>query len=193
MAPNNLPRLATFLNERLDRGVQVTDNSNCTICLERLRAPSQDNYDVVRLPCQHRLHFACLLKRTEGYTGNRNKCPNCREALFELNLLPPSKEALRRMESETYYHPTALFDTGLYTYLLTFTDNEFNEQLQSRAPKGEEDYTGIPKAVRSMWIRSGLDQGTICEEHAKCDFAWLELVVAQRVRCRLEDAYMEDS
>jgi hypothetical protein len=97
------------------------------------------------------------------------------------------------MESETYYHPTALFDTGLYTHLLTFTDNEFNEQLQSRASKGEEDYMGIPKAVRSMWIRSDLDQGTICEEHAKCDFAWLELVVAQRVRCRLEDAYMEDS
>jgi hypothetical protein len=193
MATKSLPRLSTFMQERLDRNFEVTDDSNCTICLEPLLAASEKHDAVVRLPCQHIFHLACLLALTEGYTDNRNKCPNCRSALFELNLLPPEKEALKRKDGENDHNPAGHFDTHLYTRLLAFTDAEFDEQLYVHALNGEEDYTRIPKSVRSKWTRLGLDETGICEDHAIGELAWLELTVARRVMDQLKETDMEDS
>jgi hypothetical protein len=181
------------MQERLDRNVEVTDDSNCTICLEPLLVASKKHDAVVHLPCQHILHLACFLALTEGYTDNRNKCPNCRSALFELNLLPPEKEALKRKDGDNDHNPTRHFDTHLYTRMLAFTDAEFDEQLHVHALNGEEDYTRIPKSVRSKWTRLGFDKTSICEDHARGEFAWLELMVARRVMDQLREAYMEDS
>ncbi|KAH6883181.1 hypothetical protein BKA58DRAFT_374642, partial [Alternaria rosae] len=100
MAPNNLPSLEDFLDERIrqqNRNFGATGDSNCAICLERMQVDVQEpSTRLAQLPCKHILHLQCLRDMTEGYIDNRNKCPSCRQELFELNMLPPAMEALAR-------------------------------------------------------------------------------------------------
>jgi hypothetical protein len=194
MAFNSLPRLATFLVQHLERNIEATGDSNCTICFERMRTDSKNMHgNVVRLPCQHLFHFDCLVKMTEGYTQNRNKCPACREALFELNLLPPAKEALKKKAEVTFYNPNANFRIDSYKELLEYVDDQFD--IQRLAPQGREDYAGIPNRVRLIWWTHNCIEATnpICEDHHLGWDLWLELTVAERVRDRLEDANIQDS
>ena len=193
MASNNLPSLEHFLDERIRQQAQdfgATDDTNCAICLDGMQVDSQEpSTRLAQLPCQHILHLHCLLNMTQGYTDNRNKCPSCRQELFELKLLPPVREALARKEKETYYDRDASFDTKHYTELLTITDNLFDEQRRLHAT-GAECYVGIPKRVCASWIQTGLQRVIICEMHAAAESAWLELEVARRVEDQLRHASM---
>ncbi|KAI4704324.1 hypothetical protein J4E81_001390 [Alternaria sp. BMP 2799] len=193
MASNDLPSLEHFLDERIRQQAQdfgATDDTNCAICLELLQVDSQEpSTRLAQLPCQHTLHFHCLRDMTEGYTENRNKCPSCRQELFELNLLPPAREALARKEKETYYDRDASFDTQRYTELLTITDSLFDEQRRLHGT-GAECYVGIPKRVCASRIQAGLRWVIICEMHAAAESAWLELEVARRVEDQLRHADM---
>ena len=193
MASNNLPSLEHFLDERIRQQAQdfgATDDTNCAICLDGMQVDSQEpSTRLAQLPCQHILHLHCLRNMTQGYTDNRNKCPSCRQELFELKLLPPVREALARKEKETYYDRDASFDTKHYTELLTITDNLFDEQRRLRGT-GAECYVGIPKRVCASRIQAGLQWVMICEMHAAAESAWLELEVARRVEDQLRHANM---
>ncbi|KAI4669589.1 uncharacterized protein J4E79_001634 [Alternaria viburni] len=193
MASNILPSLEHFLGERIHqqaRDFGTIRDSNCAICLELLQVdPQEPSTRLAQLPCQHTLHLQCLRDMTEGYTDNRNKCPSCRQELFELNLLPPATEALARKDKETYYDRDASFDTKRYTELLTITDSLFDEQRRLHGT-GSECYVGIPKRVCASRIQAGLQWVMICEMHAAAESAWLELEVARRVEDQLRHADM---
>ena len=51
------------------------ESNECVICLDDLN----DDDDVIRLMCEHKMHSKCLLEMLSATTHKLHKCPICRK------------------------------------------------------------------------------------------------------------------
>jgi hypothetical protein len=187
---DRLPQMNTFIQYLgVLNPTPLSDmgDNNCSICQGKLVS---DVEDVVDLPRRHHMvHQTCLVKSLGSTSASRNKCPECRQTLCQLNVLSLEKEAARRVEEAQHFDAMVDFDTNAFAWLMRKTDAQFMKQCKTWGLRVSEDYVRIYGIVRQYWQHyyPGSANIFVCSEHKEIGDDWLEYVVAQRIRRRILD------
>jgi hypothetical protein len=111
--------------------------------------------------------------------------------MCKLTVLSAQREA-ERVEDQVknYRSESALFNTVAYSWVMAQTDVAFDQQHGDWRLRGAEDYIRIIGIVCTAWFRTWGKQVRICQDHIDVGKDWMELVIANRIKRRLEDVQL---
>jgi hypothetical protein len=130
------------------------------------------------------VHQKCIVRSLGSIGASRNKCPECRQTLCQINVLSPEQEAARHAEAAQHFDAMVAFNTNAYKWVVEQTDAKFQRQYKTWRLLGAEDYVRIYGSVRQRWHQQyPISTDTfICDENREIGDDWLEYAIAQRVR-----------